>query len=171
MTRRGCNRAAKETGDGIRAWLFLRHVAAYEAAWRAQAVLPALEPVFEPGPFPIRIQTAADLEAARRKRLEQGAETTRRRHLCIVAPNEVDQGREFDPGSLRHEDGGGEQRSDAHPGRQPLRPEGEPHRQGPEKSDGRSAHTGSGRRTPIRTPVTFGLPSDGPSHSGTRPTV
>ena len=29
------------------------------------AVLPAPEPVFEPGPFPIRIQTAADLEAAR----------------------------------------------------------------------------------------------------------
>ena len=113
MTRRGRNRAAKETGDGIRAWLFLRHVAAYEAAWRAQAVLPALEPVFEPGPFPIRIQTAANLEVARRKRLEQGAETTRRRHLCIVAPNEVDQGREFDPGRLRHEDGGGEVRCQA----------------------------------------------------------
>ena len=56
---------AKETGDGPRAWLFLRHVAAYEAACRAHSVLPALEPVFEPGPFPIRIQTAADLEAAR----------------------------------------------------------------------------------------------------------
>ena len=37
----------------------------YEAAWRAHAVLPAPEPVFEPGPFPIRLQTAADLEAAR----------------------------------------------------------------------------------------------------------
>ena len=30
-----------------------------------KSVLPALEPVFEPSPFPIRIQTAADLEAAR----------------------------------------------------------------------------------------------------------
>ena len=37
----------------------------YLAAWRVHSVLPALEPVFEPGPFPIRIQTAADLEAAR----------------------------------------------------------------------------------------------------------
>ena len=27
--------------------------------------LPALVPVFEPGPFPIRLQTAADLEAVR----------------------------------------------------------------------------------------------------------
>ena len=58
-------RDAKKTGDGARAWLFLRHVAAYEAACRAHSVLPALEPVFEPGPFPIRIQTATDLEAAR----------------------------------------------------------------------------------------------------------
>ena len=30
-----------------------------------KSVLPALEPVFEPSPFPIGIQTAADLEAAR----------------------------------------------------------------------------------------------------------
>ena len=43
------------------------------------------------------------------------------------------------------------------PAGNPLRPEGEPHRQGPEKSDGRSAHTGSGRRTSIRTPVTFAI--------------
>ena len=65
MRRPGLKRDAKKTGDGARAWLFLRHVAAYEAACRAHSVLPALEPVFEPGPFPIRIQTAADLEAAR----------------------------------------------------------------------------------------------------------
>ena len=64
MTRRERKRAPKETADGIRAWLFLRHVEAYEAARRAHAVLPAPEPVFEPGPFPIRMQTAADLEAA-----------------------------------------------------------------------------------------------------------
>ena len=63
--RRGRKRVAKETGDGIRAWLILRHVEVYLAAWRGHAVLPAPEPVFEPGPFPIRIQTAADLEAAR----------------------------------------------------------------------------------------------------------
>ncbi len=65
MTRGRRKRAAKETADGIRAWLFFRHVEAYEAAWRRHAVLPAPEPVFEPGPFPIRIQTAGDLEAAR----------------------------------------------------------------------------------------------------------
>ena len=37
----------------------------YAAAWRARDVLPGLEPVFEPGPFPIRLRTAADLEPAR----------------------------------------------------------------------------------------------------------
>ena len=52
----------KETGDAARAWLFLRHVGDYEAAWQARAALPA---ALEPGPFPIHIQTAADLEAAR----------------------------------------------------------------------------------------------------------
>ena len=65
MTRRERRRAPKETADGIRAWLFLRHVEGYEAAWRAHAVLAVPEPVFEPSPFLIRIQTAADLEAAR----------------------------------------------------------------------------------------------------------
>ena len=45
--------------------LIRRGVEAYEAAWRAHAVLPVLEPVFEPDLFPIRIQTAADLEAAK----------------------------------------------------------------------------------------------------------
>ena len=61
MKRRERKRAAPETGDGIRAWLFLRHIEVYLVAWRAHA---ALEPAFEPGPFPIRIQTPADLEAA-----------------------------------------------------------------------------------------------------------
>ena len=37
------------------------------------------------------------------------------------------------------------QRRHPHPDRQPLRPQGEPHRQGPQKSDGRSARTRSGR--------------------------
>ena len=62
MGTRDRKRAATETGDGARAWLFLRRIEAYEAAWQARAGLPA---AFEPGPFPIRIQTAADHEAAR----------------------------------------------------------------------------------------------------------
>lgn len=51
-----------EMRDGIRAWLYLRHVEAYVTAWRAHA---GQSVVFEPGPFPIRVQTAADLEADR----------------------------------------------------------------------------------------------------------
>ena len=54
--------SVEETGDGMRAWLFLRCIEAYEAAWQARATLPL---ALEPGPFPIRIQTAADHEAAR----------------------------------------------------------------------------------------------------------
>ena len=54
--------AMKESGDGVRAWLYLRRVDDYRAAWRARVGPPAR---FEPGPFPIRIQTPADLEAAR----------------------------------------------------------------------------------------------------------
>ena len=55
----------KETGDAARAWVFLSRVEAYVAAWRAQPARHSAEPVFEPGPFPIRIQTPVDLEAAR----------------------------------------------------------------------------------------------------------
>ena len=78
-------RHAMETGDGIRAWLFLRRVEDYRAAWRAHAgradpgadpasgaggEAPDREPVPgavpEPGQaVPIRVQTRADLEAAR----------------------------------------------------------------------------------------------------------
>ena len=59
-----------ETGDGVRAWLFLRCVPEYEAAWRAQAGPSAATDAGqarEPGgrDFPIRVQTPADLEAAR----------------------------------------------------------------------------------------------------------
>ena len=67
-----------ETGDGIRAWLFLRRVEDYRAAWRAHAAPPAAPgadpasgpggeaPDREPGrTVPIRVQTRADLEAAR----------------------------------------------------------------------------------------------------------
>ncbi len=57
-------RGAVETGDGIRAWLFLRCVPEYEAAWRARAGPPAaLNTATEPGgqdAFPIRVQTRAD---------------------------------------------------------------------------------------------------------------
>ncbi len=58
-----------ETGDGIRAWLFLRRVADYRAAWLAHAGQAAPDADLASGPegqaFPIRAQTRADLEAAR----------------------------------------------------------------------------------------------------------
>ena len=62
--KRACA-AKEETGDGVRAWLYLRRVEDYEAAWRAQTALAASAPAFELGPFPIRIQTPGDLHAAR----------------------------------------------------------------------------------------------------------
>lgn len=54
-----------ETGDGGAAWVFLRRVEAYLAAWRANRAATGASAALEPGPFPIRVQTAADLEAAR----------------------------------------------------------------------------------------------------------
>ena len=57
--------AMEQTGDGVRAWRYLRRVEDYRVAWQAQTALPAPEPLFEPGPFPIRIQTPPDLDAAR----------------------------------------------------------------------------------------------------------
>ena len=63
--RKRARAAMEETGDGVRAWLYLRRVEDYEAAWRAQTALAASAPAFEPGPFPIRIQTPGDLHAAR----------------------------------------------------------------------------------------------------------
>ena len=60
--RKRARGSVAETGDGMRAWLFLRSIEAYEAAWRARTVAPV---AFEPGPFPIRVQTPADHEAAR----------------------------------------------------------------------------------------------------------
>ena len=63
--RRGRRRPSTETGNGLRAWLFLRHVEVYEAAWRAHlARTGGAPPAHEPGPFPIRKQTVEDLEAA-----------------------------------------------------------------------------------------------------------
>ena len=64
VRRRGRKRSGAENGDAIRAWLFLRHIEDYLAAWRAYAA-SAQAPAIEAGPFPIRIQTPADLEAAR----------------------------------------------------------------------------------------------------------
>ena len=53
-----------ETGDGVLAWRILRLVEEYEEAWvRHRATGPP--PALEPGPFRIRVQTEADLEAAR----------------------------------------------------------------------------------------------------------
>lgn len=49
----------------MRAWPDLARVKGHETAWRAPAEWRGVEPAFEPGPFPIRIQTAADLDAAR----------------------------------------------------------------------------------------------------------
>ena len=53
-----------ETGDGVLAWRVLRQVGDYADAWRMHgAAGPAHAP--EPGPFRIRVQDRADLEAAR----------------------------------------------------------------------------------------------------------
>ena len=54
----------EETSDGVRAWLYLRRVEDYEAAWRAPTAFAASAPAFEPGRFSIRIQTPGDLHAA-----------------------------------------------------------------------------------------------------------
>ena len=46
-------------GGNAAAWTFMSCVRAYQAAWQERAPVPA----FEPAPFPIRIQSAADLAA------------------------------------------------------------------------------------------------------------
>ena len=48
--------------DGVRAWRFIRASKAYRDAWRARGPLPGLP---ERAPFPVRLQTAADLAARR----------------------------------------------------------------------------------------------------------
>ena len=50
------------TEDGPRAWQILRRIPAYRAAWLRRRPQPGLP---EPAPFPVRLQTAADLAAAR----------------------------------------------------------------------------------------------------------
>ena len=54
-----------ETGDGVLAWMVLRQVGDYGEAWRRHAVGAGASAVAEPGPFRIRVQTEADLEADR----------------------------------------------------------------------------------------------------------
>ena len=51
------------TGDAVLAWTVLRHVRGYLDAWDRNAA-HAPEPETEPGPFRIRVQAGADLDAA-----------------------------------------------------------------------------------------------------------
>ena len=56
--------SAAEAGDGAFAWAVLGRTAECRAAWaRLGAAGPARE--HEPGPFPIRVQAVADIDAAR----------------------------------------------------------------------------------------------------------
>ena len=50
------------TEDGVRAWEVLRRLPAYRRAWRRRRPQPGLP---ETAPFPVRLQTAGDLAAAR----------------------------------------------------------------------------------------------------------
>ena len=59
------NGKAIETGDGVVAWMVLRQVIEYGEAWSQHAASAGVSGGSEPGPFPIRIQTEADLEAER----------------------------------------------------------------------------------------------------------
>ena len=54
-----------EKGDGVRAWRFLRNVPEYEAAWQAQTGEPIPSGGDPVRGFPVRVQTRADLGAAR----------------------------------------------------------------------------------------------------------
>ena len=56
---------AMETGDAALAWMVLRRVAEYREAWSGHAASCGALAAPEPGPFPIRVQTKADLEADR----------------------------------------------------------------------------------------------------------
>ena len=52
-----------ETGDSVLAWRILRLVGDYEMAWARHG--GGSPPALEPGPFRIRVQSEADMEAAR----------------------------------------------------------------------------------------------------------
>ncbi|MXY15913.1 MAG: hypothetical protein F4Y57_02640 [Acidobacteria bacterium] len=54
-----------EDGDGALAWAVLRRTAEYRDAWAGHAADSGATGAPEPGPFPIRVQTEADLDAAR----------------------------------------------------------------------------------------------------------
>ena len=62
--RRQTEGSVMETGDGVLAWMVLRQVDDYREAWDEHAAGGA-SVATEPGPFRIRIQTEADLEAER----------------------------------------------------------------------------------------------------------
>ena len=49
-----------ETGDGGAAWVFLRRVEAYLAAWRANGAAAGASAAQEPGPFPIALEWSSD---------------------------------------------------------------------------------------------------------------
>ena len=52
-----------QCGDGVRAWMFLRRAGDYETAWCAHAAASGAPAALDPDPFPIRLQSEADLEA------------------------------------------------------------------------------------------------------------
>ena len=62
--RRHGEPSVTETGDGVVAWMVLKQVDDYREAWDEHAATGASVTV-EPGPFRIRTQTEADLEAER----------------------------------------------------------------------------------------------------------
>ncbi len=63
--RRQGETSVTETGDGVVAWMVLRQVGEYGKAWRRHAAAAGVSVAPEPGPFRIRVQTEADLEAER----------------------------------------------------------------------------------------------------------
>ena len=64
-SRRPGEPSAMETGDGAVAWAVLRQIGEYGEAWRRNAAAAGVSAELESGPFRIRIQTEADLEAER----------------------------------------------------------------------------------------------------------
>ena len=63
--RRPEEASAIETGDGVLAWKVLKEVGDYQEAWCSHAAGAGMSARFQPGPFRIRTQTKADLEADR----------------------------------------------------------------------------------------------------------
>ena len=63
--RRRGEASVTETGDGVLAWMVLKQVGEYREAWDRHGASAGVSAALEPGPFRIRIQTEADLEADR----------------------------------------------------------------------------------------------------------